>query len=248
MTYPTIYRPNENITLYRGDCLDILPTLTGIDAVVTDPPYPGLEGGLIAKTDGVAKRVRPSVTVGTPWGDDLSGLSMACSMAKAALAFCSHASIVATREAMGGEAVGFATWYKRNSQPSFRNRPYYTCEHIWMIEYAPGMNWKNVPTFYDIPKLQAGCMAVERILNDDGSTSHPTQKPVTLMRKLLQVVPEGMTVLDPYMGSGTTGVACIRTGRRFIGIEIDPTHYATACKRIDNELQQMTLPVAEALA
>jgi DNA modification methylase len=50
------------------------------------------------------------------------------------------------------------------------------------------------------------------------------------------------------MGSGTTGVACIRTGRRFIGIEIDPTHYATACRRIDNELQQMALPVMEVQA
>ena len=56
-------------------------------------------------------------------------------------------------------------------------------------------------------------------------------------------VPAGAIVLDPYMGSGTTGVACIRTGRRFIGIEIDPTHYATSCKRIDNELQRMTLPM-----
>ncbi len=51
-------------------------------------------------------------------------------------------------------------------------------------------------------------------------------------------VPTGVTVLDPYMGSGTTGIACIRTGRRFIGIEKDPTHYATALKRIKRELAQ----------
>jgi DNA modification methylase len=51
-------------------------------------------------------------------------------------------------------------------------------------------------------------------------------------------VPEGATVLDPYMGSGSTGIACIRTGRRFIGIEKDPTHYATALARITNELAQ----------
>jgi site-specific DNA-methyltransferase (adenine-specific) len=49
---------------------------------------------------------------------------------------------------------------------------------------------------------------------------------------------EGATVLDPYMGSGTTGVACIRTGRRFLGIEIDPVHFETACERLTNELRQ----------
>jgi DNA modification methylase len=51
-------------------------------------------------------------------------------------------------------------------------------------------------------------------------------------------VPEGATVLDPFMGSGTTGIACIRTGRRFIGIEKDPAHYLTALTRIKNELAQ----------
>jgi DNA modification methylase len=51
-------------------------------------------------------------------------------------------------------------------------------------------------------------------------------------------VPHGGTVLDPYMGSGTTGIACIRTGRRFVGIEKDPAHYATALKRITDELAQ----------
>jgi len=56
-------------------------------------------------------------------------------------------------------------------------------------------------------------------------------------------VPEGATVLDPYMGSGTTGIACIRTGRKFIGIEIDPAHFATARARLENELRQGLLPL-----
>ena len=54
-------------------------------------------------------------------------------------------------------------------------------------------------------------------------------------------VPQGATVLDPYMGSGTTGVACIRTGRKFIGVEIDPAHFETARKRLEAELAQGTL-------
>jgi DNA modification methylase len=72
---------------------------------------------------------------------------------------------------------------------------------------------------------------------------HPTQKPVQLMRWCLDVadIPEGAIVLDPYMGSGTTGIACIRTGRKFIGIEKDHTHFATARDRIRRELAQGVL-------
>ena len=67
---------------------------------------------------------------------------------------------------------------------------------------------------------------------------HPTEKPVVLMAWTLDVarVPVGATVLDPYMGSGTTGIACLRTGRNFIGIERDAAHYKTACDRIAHEL------------
>jgi DNA modification methylase len=67
---------------------------------------------------------------------------------------------------------------------------------------------------------------------------HPTQKPPTLMQWCLQWLPEGCTVIDPFMGSGTTGIACVRSGRRFVGIEKDPAHYATAVERITNELAQ----------
>ena len=57
-------------------------------------------------------------------------------------------------------------------------------------------------------------------------------------------VPAGATVLDPYMGSGSTGVACIRTGRKFIGVEIDPTHFETARARLEKELQQTLMPLS----
>jgi len=71
---------------------------------------------------------------------------------------------------------------------------------------------------------------------------HPTQKPVALMEWCMDraKVPQGATVLDPYMGSGTTGIACIRTGRKFIGIEIDAGHFETARKRMEAELMQGT--------
>ncbi len=69
---------------------------------------------------------------------------------------------------------------------------------------------------------------------------HPTQKPVRVMQWSMECakVPEGVTVLDPYMGSGTTGIACLRTNRNFIGIEKDPQHFATAVERIEREARQ----------
>ena len=75
---------------------------------------------------------------------------------------------------------------------------------------------------------------------------HPTQKPVVLMAWCLAVakVEQGATVLDPYMGSGSTAIACIRTGRKFIGIERDPVHFATAEQRIRRELEAGTFDFA----
>lgn len=72
----------------------------------------------------------------------------------------------------------------------------------------------------------------------DGN-DHPTQKPVLAMAWTMDQlkVPAGATVFDPYMGSGTTGIACLRTGRNFIGVERDPRHYATALRRIRSELE-----------
>ena len=77
---------------------------------------------------------------------------------------------------------------------------------------------------------------------------HQHQKPPALMAWAMQWLKEGATVLDPYMGSGTTGIACIRTGRKFIGIEIDAGHFATARARLENELRQGLLPLTHNIA
>ncbi len=86
----------------------------------------------------------------------------------------------------------------------------------------------------------------KRDLSMNGETAtrqHPTQKPIGLMAWCMEraKVPEGATVLDPYMGSGSTGIACLRTGRKFIGIEKDPVHFEGAVKRIEREFAQARL-------
>lgn len=86
----------------------------------------------------------------------------------------------------------------------------------------------------------------KRDLSMNGETTtrcHPCQKPVALMAWCMDVakVPEGATVLDPYMGSGSTGIACLRTNRHFIGVECDPKHFATAVARLEREAKQGVL-------
>ena len=80
--------------------------------------------------------------------------------------------------------------------------------------------------------------------NNDGK-QHPTQKPVALMEWCLGFLPDAVTILDPFMGSGTTLVACQRLGRMGTGIEIDPDYFAIACKRVDEATRQPDMFIAE---
>lgn len=78
-------------------------------------------------------------------------------------------------------------------------------------------------------------------LGDREARSHPHQKPFSICEALLLKLPSDLVILDPFMGSGTTGVACMRMGRPFIGIEIDPHHFETSCRRIDKSWRQRDL-------
>lgn len=77
--------------------------------------------------------------------------------------------------------------------------------------------------------------------NKEHGKLHPTQKPIELMEWCLGFLPKATTILDPFMGSGTTGVACAKLGRRFIGIELEPRYFDIACKRIDDAYRQPRL-------
>ena len=86
---------------------------------------------------------------------------------------------------------------------------------------------------------------VMRPMNMDGGKSHPTQKPIALMEWCLGFLPDAKTILDPFMGSGTTLVACQRMGRHGTGIELDPDYFQTACKRVDEAARQPDLLIPE---
>jgi DNA modification methylase len=226
---------DEPVVLIQGDCLDVLRQLPDgcVDAVVTDPPYEGMKGGTVIDHPGVAERRKTSRTVGAELGNAaaLSECRRLCR--RGAIVFCSYHWVERCLEMTGGKRRGLVSWFKRNSPYSVNNSPWFQTEYAWAVQYGPGIDWRNLRTHIDAPMLQAGCMADERIC-DDGKASHPAQKPLQVMRALL--CPGMDVVLDPYMGTGTTGVACVQTGRRFIGVEIDPGYFAIAQRRINEAL------------
>jgi site-specific DNA-methyltransferase (adenine-specific)/modification methylase len=191
--------------LYCGDCLEILPTLSPVDAVVTDPPY-GIGFGK-RHTKWSANR---GVVLGE-WDREAPDVSFLSDSAREVVIW-------------GGERFGlpikrrWLIWIKPDAPPTFSS-----------VEMA----WTNQdgPSRYILHSISA---------TNGERVGHPTQKPRRVMEWCIGYV-SGETILDPFMGSGTTGVACARLGRKFIGIEIEPRYFDIACERIAREYAQLKL-------
>jgi DNA modification methylase len=191
--------------LYRGDCLEILPTLGKVDAVVTDPPY-----GINAARDRKSQQWGWRDYEGSGWDKQRPTTDAI------------RAVVGAGRHAVlwGGN------YFTEALLPSQK----------WFV-------WDKGQTDFSLADCElAWCSfdgAVRRIMFprakalQDGKEHH-TQKPVEVMKWCIEHLPAGCrTILDPFMGSGTTGVACAKLGRKFIGIEIEPRYFDIACKRIE---------------
>jgi site-specific DNA-methyltransferase (adenine-specific) len=232
-------------TLILGDCREVLPTLPKVGAVVTDPPYPNLLGGTVHRRFGgvAAKRVI-SVAVGDPWGATLDWVPIAEGLAtKAVAVFCSHSSVADVCAAHSLPPVSLAVWHKRNAPPAVNNVPRQTTEFIWLFRAGPNANWRSITdTLFSVNSANAGCVTTgERLVDNSGRAAHPTQKPIAIMEPFVGLVDVGETILDPFMGSGTTGVAALKLGRRFIGIELEPRYFDIACRRIEEAWKQPRL-------
>lgn len=213
-------------TLYCGDCLEILPTLGKVDAVVTDPPY--------GEQDTHAGHLsRVTLRDGTPAGQALGfgGIDRETMLALArAWVETSNGWVVFTCEWKfcaaldeAGLLVRHGIWRKPDGAPQFTgDRPGTGWEAV-AICHRPGKkrwNGGGKHAFWTFPKGQ----------NDSG---HPTGKPLGLVSEFVSDFTQpGNTILDPFMGSGTTGVACANLGRKFIGIEIERKYFDIACERI----------------
>lgn len=202
--------------LYLGDCLEVMKGMAdkSVDAVITDPPY-----GMNWDVNG--SRYTKG---GKVWGSKITNddkpfdPSPFLGFKKVILFGYLH---FADKLPKGSVLV----WIKRNDGAfgSFLSD----------TEFAWRKGGEGVYCFKDA-----------KYKSETPERYHPTQKPVSLMKWCIEnYTQEGDTVFDPFMGSGTTGVACVQTGRNFIGIEIDPTYYAIAEKRISDAQQQMRLPL-----
>ncbi|NLE27834.1 MAG: hypothetical protein GX625_21355 [Clostridiaceae bacterium] len=214
----------DDVTLYLGDCLDVLRDLPdgSVDAVVTDPPY---NAGLKYAT--YEDDLPPEVY--WAW---LRDVVVECNRVARNLVMVKHSAFkIADWCAHMGKSR-MVVWYKPFSS-GFRVNGFAThFEPIWVTQ-GKTVRWSK-----DVLVQNAGAC------NKEASTGHPAQMPEALARQIIEVaVDEGATVLDPFMGSGTTGVACVQTGRRFIGVEIDPTYYAIAERRIAEARAQLPLPL-----
>jgi DNA modification methylase len=200
-------------TLYLGDCMDILPTLNKVDAVITDPPY------------GIRRDGKPKST-------------------------SSHG---------GHKGYDFLNWDQHRPNKDFFN---YIIEKsclqiVWggnyfadllpatskwlfwdkgqRIDQADGeLAWTSMGGAMRVYLLNRAAIA------KDGAV-HPTQKPLALMKWCIEQAGNPETILDPFMGSGTTGVAAIQMGHKFIGIEREPKYFEIACERIENAQRQQSL-------
>jgi len=246
--------PDGSVTLLCGDCLEILPGLEAgsVDAVVTDPPYSS--GGMVRSDRTLSTRrkyQRTGVITEHPVfsGDnrDQRGfgywcalwLGMACHVSRTGAMACVFTdwrqlpTITDSIQAGGWVWRGIVPWDKINARP-VANRFRSQCEYIVVGSNGPRDTKPTGDALYHPGIIRLGSPPIaDRV--------HSTQKPVEVLEVLCGVEPPGATILDSFMGSGTTGVACIRTGRKFIGIEIDPAYFAIARDRLIAEVERHPL-------
>jgi DNA modification methylase len=208
-----------NATLILGDCMDILPTLSKVDAVITDPPYgigadKGKKGAIPFKG---GKAYEMAWHPENTWDKERPNKQIFDLMVQK-----SEKSII-----WGGNY--FADWLSPQGKWLWWDK----CQT--MPTYGDGeLAWTNLSG--TTPKKFV--WANNKIFADRTVRHHPTQKPLELMAWCIEQAGNPETILDPFMGSGTTGVAAIQLGRKFIGIEREPKYFDIACQRIEQAVAQ----------
>ena len=232
----SVYYSDDKVTLYHGDALAVLASLPSgsVDAVITDPPYSS--GGMF-RADRAMDVKTKYVNSDSASGNDLVEfvgdsrdsraygywvslwVGECCRILRpgGVLAlFTDWRQLPTTSDALqSGGAVwrGVVPWHKPAGRP-VQGRWANSCEYIVWGTNGPrdlmALEGRALPGFYQA--------------NSPREREHITQKPLDVMRALMAIVPEGGTVLDPFMGSGTTGAAAVMEGRKFIGVEM-VTHF-----------------------
>jgi len=206
-----------NVRLYLGDCREVLPTLDAgsVDAVITDPPY-GVNYKYNEAFDDSPEAWILSTRVVWPQ----------CMRVATGPVVWFGASPCIRRDLLtfGDNPMRTMVW-----APKFTLSK--TGAHGMMFKWHPIYGWR-LPAKHDGPTWDV----LDHMTECGNWWNHVASKPLALMETLVGFCMSGGMSLDPYMGSGTTGVAAVQTGRAFIGIEIDPTYFEIAVRRIDKAI------------
>lgn len=244
------------IQLYQGDCLELMKDIPdgSVDMVLADPPYSS--GGLFAGDRKASTRTKycDSDYSGAARFQDFSGDNMdqrsftefmrmalekfrqKAKPESVAAMFVDWRNLPAMTDALqmaGWVWRGIVVWNKGNAR-NIPGRFRQDCEFVvWgtngpkQVDWSPG--FESLPGFYNVKSVSTS------------KKHHQTEKPVELLENLLAISPDGGIVLDPFMGSGSTGVACVNTGRSFIGMELDPGYFETAKQRVEDAQRQIKI-------
>jgi site-specific DNA-methyltransferase (adenine-specific) len=231
--------------LILGDCLDVIPTLKAIDAVITDPPYSSggmfrgdraylrtstkyVQSGSIFKAEfsGDNRDQRAFLAWSTIW---LGRLLQASKPGAVCMVFTDWRQLPTMTDAVqcgGWVWRNLVTWWK----PGIRmQRGRFSSSAEYIVYASNGM-----PA--DGEQSPQNVMMFAPVAGED--KEHIAEKPKALLQELVSVTIPGALVVDPFMGSGTTGLACVQSGRRFIGIELDEHSFDQACNRISQAYAQ----------
>jgi len=204
-----------NATLYLGNCLEVLPLIDKVDAVITDPPY-----GINENSKKVASR--RNIAAPKDYGDfDWDKAPPSDELIELIRTKGKYQAFFGGNYFTLPPTSCWLVWDKLNSGD------FADCELAWT-------NWPKA-----VRRLQWRWNGMIRQGNEE--RYHPTQKPLEVMKWVIDLCPKADTILDPFMGSGTTGVAAIQLGKKFIGIECESKYFEIACKRIEQAVAQPQL-------
>ena len=215
-------------TLYLGDCREILPALPKVDAVVTDPPY-GISYVSAWRKRGPTERIANDQEAPV----ESVPLMAECISDGGALYLATRYDVAGQwNDAIIGSGLKMKTpifWDKTNHTSGDLDGDFGGQVEIFIFAHKGSHKLRvRRGNLWRFPRDPAG--------------AHPTPKPVGLMERILSASTDpGGVALDPFMGSGTTGVACANLGRKFIGIEISEKYFQIACERIDAAYRQIRL-------
>lgn len=219
-------------TLYCGDCMEILPTLGSVDAVVMDPPYN--IPTQVAQTREITRSIGDLSMIEASFRLLFDHTLKLTGTAGRHFVFGDGTSYPVIFRAMFGKASSaLLVWDKgRIGMGREFRKSHELVMHAWgadtPVAAADGVGYADVLRFPPV---------------SPSDRLHPAQKPVHLLQSLMRVC--GATVLDPFMGSASTGVAALAEGKKFIGIEIEPRYFDIACRRLERAHEQRPLSYAE---